>query len=112
MSIMEIKLDFKKIAKIKPNPVFKGLPKSLKDPTKYKETELLLFKILESDHKHDKPSDWMKCKICQDKFKEKKKTMKKLGFKNSSQYLEWRKVMDILVNNKTFIINEKNKESN
>ena len=88
----------KTVGKLEPNPIFKGLPQALKDPKGYKKVEKRLFEILKSDHTHKKPSAWMKCKDCQDKFTNRKSELKKIGFKSFQQYLEWRKIMDVIIN--------------
>lgn len=95
-----MKLDMKTLGDLKPNPVFKGLSKTLKDPKIYKKVEKQLLKIMQAGHKHKNPSSWFKCKDCQIRFNEKRETLKKLGFKSLNQYLEWRKVMEIILKNK------------
>ena len=95
-----MKLDNKTIGKIDENPIFKGLPDGLKDPKVYKKIEKELFDVLDSDHVHKKPAEWMKCDECQGKLQERREILKKLGFKSFAQFLEWRKVMDVLVNHK------------
>ena len=91
--------------KRKVNPIFKGLPSRLKDPTNYKKTERDLADTLKTEHKHKKPSEWMKCTDCQKQLLDKRKLMKRIGFKNISQYLEWRKVMEIMTAKKSFKLN-------
>jgi hypothetical protein len=96
------KLDLKTVGKLRPNPLFKGLPVHLKDPANYQKTEDDLKNILKTDHIHKTASSYVKCNECQEKLENKKKLMKKLGFKSFKQYLEWRKIMDIIINKKDF----------
>lgn len=97
-----MKLDVNKVPKLKPNPIFKGLSSSLKDPTNYLKTEDSLQSILKSDHKHKTASSYVKCEDCQTKYNERKKLMKKIGFKSIQQYMEWKKIMTIIINKKNF----------
>ena len=99
------KLTLKQINKSnKPNPIFKGLPESLKDPKIYEETEKKLILILKSDHKHKTASSYTKCKECNAKREERKNLMKKIGFKSIQQYMEWKKIMTIINDKKNFQI--------
>lgn len=90
--------------KRKPNPLFKGFPKRLKDPKNYIETEKMLAEILKTEHKHKTASSYAKCVECQSKREERKKQMKKAGFKSIQQYMEWKRIMDIIINKKGFQI--------
>lgn len=98
------KLDLKSIGKSKPNPIFKGLPSHLKDPKCYKDIEKKLRDTLKSDHYHKSVKEYVTCMFCQQKREERQKVMKEMGFKNIGQYLEWRKVMDIITNQRNFQI--------
>jgi len=97
-----MKLTLKQIAKAKPNPIFKGLAKTLKDTKNFNNTEKKLQDIIKSEHKHKQIKDYVNCGECQNRFQERKKSMKKIGFKSINQYLEWRKVMGILIAKKDF----------
>ena len=97
-----MKLDLAKVLKLKPNPIFKGLSNALKDPKNYKRTEKKLKVILKSDHTHKTPSSYVKCLECQEKLGKKRRLMKEIGFKSFGQYLEWRKVMEIIIKKKDF----------
>lgn len=99
------KLDLKEVPKnIKPNPIFKGLSSKLKDPEKYKEIEDKLQSILKSTHNHKTATSYAKCKECQSKREERKKMMKDIGFKSIQQYMEWRKIMEIISKKENFIL--------
>lgn len=98
------KLTKDELNKGKPNPLFKGMPERLKDPKNYKKVEKELAKLLETKHDHKQPSAWMKCEECQTQFEAKRKKRKQLGFKSAAQYLEWKKIMNIIINEKSFQI--------
>lgn len=80
------------------HPVVGDLPAELKDPKCYKRIEKKIFEAGNSGHEHKSILVWNRCKHCQQKFLEKRAMVKKLGFKNYQQYLTWRKIMDIIVN--------------
>lgn len=97
------KLDLSQIPNnIKPNPIFKGLSSDLKDPKAFKKIEKKLQSILKADHKHKTASSYAKCEECNKNREERKKTMKDLGFKSIQQYMEWKKIMTIIINKKDF----------
>lgn len=97
------KLDIKEVnKKRKPSPLFKGMPKSLKDPSNFETTEKQLIEILKSDHKHKTASSYAKCSECQQKREERKQKMKDIGFKSIQQYMEWKKIHEIIRNKKSF----------
>ena len=96
------KLDLKTVPKLKPSPIFKGFPQTLKDPKNYKKTEAKLLKILKSDHTHKTASSYAKCVECQKRREERKELMKEIGFKSIQQYMEWKKIMAIIINKKDF----------
>lgn len=99
-----MKLQSSKVPKLKPNPLFKGLPKTLKDPSNFDTTEEKLATILKSDHVHKTASSYGKCAECQKRRVERQTMMKLLGFKNIMQYMEWKKIMTIIKNKKDFEI--------
>lgn len=97
------KLNLKDVPKnLKPNPIFKGLPSKLKDVSSFEKVEKQLFDVLQSDHKHKTVKSYLTCPECQTRIQERKKTMKKIGFKSLSQYLEWKKVITIIKGQKSF----------
>lgn len=97
------KLDLATVPKnLKPNPLFKGMSSILKDPKNYKKIEKELIKILQSDHKHKTASSYVKCVECQAKREERKQKMKEVGFKSIQQYMEWKKIMTIIINKQSF----------
>ncbi len=97
-----MKLQPSKLPKLKKNPLFKGFPENLKDPKSFKDTEDKLQAILKSNHNHKTASSYAKCKECQEKRVERQSMMKKIGFKSIQQYMEWKKIMVIISNQKDF----------
>lgn len=91
------KLDINEVPKLKPNPLFKGLPASLKDPKRFKKIESELFNMLQSDHKHKTVKGYVTCAWCNKKRELRENRIKALGFKTMGQYLEWRKLMQIII---------------
>lgn len=81
----------------KPN-ILEGLPDYLKDPKRFKRIEKRLADILVSDHKHKAIKTFVKCPECAQRRADRAKLMTKIGFKNVGQYLQWKKVMDIIIN--------------
>jgi hypothetical protein len=98
-----MKLDLSTVPKdIKPNPIFDGLPESLKDPKCFDDIESQLKLLLISDHKHSTVKSYVKCKRCKDKFEKRQTLMKELGFKDVKQYAEWRRIMSIIKQKRNF----------
>jgi len=96
------KLDLKTIPKPKPNQLFKGFPRSLKNPKNIDKTETKLTEILKSDHTHKTVKSYATCASCNEKREERKKAMKELGFKSFQQYFEWKKIHTIIKNKADF----------
>lgn len=87
---------------IKPNPIFNGLPEHLKDPLVFEDIEKKLNKVLISDHKHKTVSEFVKCKRCEAKRHKRNKLIREIGFNSYEQYLVWKKIMNIIINKKSF----------
>ncbi len=96
------KLDLNAVPKLKPNPLFKGLSSYLKDPKNFEQTEKKLIKILQTKHKHKTALAYTKCPMCNQKRLERQQMMKEIGFKSIMQYMEWKKIMTIINNKKSF----------
>ena len=79
------------------NPLFDGLPEYTKDPKNYKDIESQLFDVMQTDHKHRKMTTFVKCESCQEHLEEKRALLKSMGFESQGQYLEWRKVMGVMI---------------
>ena len=96
------KLDLSTIGKMKTSPLLKGLAGELKDPKCFKAIERQLEDCVKVSHKHKNATDWAKCSQCQLNFVKRRQLMKKLGFKSGIQYLQWKKIMGIIINKKNF----------
>ena len=90
------KEEAKKLPKYKQNPLLQGLPDYLKDPANFKKVQKALFDVLQSSHSHSEIIDWHECFPCQQRVRDHKEMMLKLGFKSPAQYSEWQKVMDTI----------------
>ena len=97
---MEEKPDISKFPKFTPNPLFKGLPKHLKDPKNYEKIQRALLETLAGRHSHGDMQTWANCLHCQIKLKEHGGMMRKLGFKSGKQYMAWKRVMHMMTNPK------------
>jgi hypothetical protein len=86
--------------KYTPNPLLRGLPQYLKDPKNYKKIQKTTINALAGTHSHGEIMEWAECFVCQKRFAERSGVMKKLGFQSPAQYLEWSKVMRIMINPK------------
>lgn len=93
------KLDIKTVSKLKPNPIFKGLPEALKDPTCYAKIEKQIQDIVRVDkgHIHKTVKAYVKCKKCLEKYEKRKAFIRELGFTDYKQYMEWKKIMSIII---------------
>lgn len=85
------------IKKHKLNPLFKGLPSRLKDPKVYLSVEKKLRAILKTDHEHKTMKAYANCEKCQINRMERQKLMKQEGFKSLEQYMEWKKIIGMIV---------------
>lgn len=90
------KINFKKLSKVKENPIFAGLPSRLKEVEIYDKIEKELYDVVQTDHKHRSVKQYVTCAWCQKKRELKQNTIKAVGFTSLEQYLEWRKVMEVI----------------
>ena|SRR3990167_4268491 len=97
---MEEKPDISKFPKFTPNPLFKGLPKYLKDPKNYEKVQRMLLDTLAGTHSHGELETWASCLHCQIKLKNHGEAMRKLGFTSGKQYYAWKKVMHMMTDPK------------
>lgn len=99
------KLDLKQVPKdLKPNPVFDGMPEDLKNPDCFERIERRLAEIMSTGHRHKTVGAFVKCKPCNGARLKQQALRKELGFKSVAQYMEWRKVMTIIKEEKNFQI--------
>ena len=88
--------DITKFPKYRPNPFLADLPTHLKDPKNYKKIMKAILDTLATKHSHADLFEWSQCKSCSQKMLERRLLLKNLGFRNPRQFLEWRKVMDVI----------------
>lgn len=93
MNLIKPDISLKKL----PNPLLVGLPKHLKDPENYIKVQKALLETLAGRHSHGELIEWGNCITCQSKLEEHGLLMKRLGFKSPAQYMEWQKVMRIVL---------------
>ncbi len=81
------------------NPALENIPDELKSIKGFEELEKKLARIMFSDHKHSKVVSFEKCKRCGDKILKRRAELVKIGFKDYSQYLTYKKVMNLIQQN-------------
>lgn len=94
---MNTKIPLPKLGKHKLHPVFKDLPEALKDTACFADIEKRLANAMHSDHKHATLKGFMRCKRCIAKMGKRQAIMNEVGFKSIEQYLEWKRVMSLLI---------------
>lgn len=97
-----MKYDTSNLGKLKPAPIFKEMSDNLKDPKVYEKIERKILKIMKTDHTHATMASYTKCKDCKVKYEKRRDAIKDFGFKNYAQYLQWKKIMNIIVSQKSF----------
>lgn len=88
--------------KRKPNPLFESLTDYLKDPANYEKIENELASMLKTDHKHKTVKEYVTCMWCQKKRELRQNRMRVMGFTSPEQFLEWRKIMQIIIKKANF----------
>lgn len=81
----------KKAQAYKPNALVANLPEYLKDPANYEKIRRQIYETIVSNCGHADLGEMAVCKICSDKMLERRRLLKKLGFKNPAQYFAWQK---------------------
>ena len=94
----KLNINTKKVSNLKPNPIFEGLPDSVKSEQANHRIEAKLQKAVQSDHTHKTVKEYVSCAWCNTKRELRKNMIKTEGFKSYKQYLEWRKIMEIIIN--------------
>jgi hypothetical protein len=79
------------------NPIFEGLSEALKDTSCYAGIEKRIAAIMYSDHPHKTLKGFVRCKRCLPKMQKRQDALKEIGFASYPQYLEWRRVMSIII---------------
>jgi len=98
------KVDLSNLHELPTHPIFNNLPEKLKDSACYAEVETRLRNVMFSDHKHATVKGMVRCKRCRDKLQKRQQMMKEEGFESFQQYLEWKKIMNIIIAKKDFVI--------
>jgi|GEM_PF-2279767 len=83
----DLKLDIKS----RQDPLTSGLSDYLKNPANYAEIQEIILKSFITSCSHGSPAEMAMCPKCTEKMLERRKTLKKLGFKNPKQYYAWKK---------------------
>ena len=91
------KLSVKEIAKLKTDPLFDDLPEELKDSARYVEIERRLAQAVYSDHSHKSVKQYVTCKRCRPKMDQQRALKKEIGFTSQEQYLQWKRIMSIII---------------
>jgi hypothetical protein len=93
------KLSLKKINQKGVTPeVLVGLPDNLKTVDMYYTVESELAKMVKSDHKHKSVKEYVQCAWCNQKRHLRENKIKSYGFKSYAQFLEYRRIMDYIIN--------------
>lgn len=82
----------KKLPRHLKNPLLEGLPAYVKDPKNFFDIQQSIINTVQTTCSHGDVMEYAKCKKCTEKMLERRKLLKKYGFKNPKQYFEWRKV--------------------
>ena len=77
--------------------ILKGLPKRLKDVKNFEKIIGKLSKILQNSHQHKTMKQYADCEQCQVNRMKRTSLMREMGFKSIPQYLEWKKIMEVIL---------------
>lgn len=100
----KLNIKTKKVANLKPNPLFEGLPERLKDIEAYHKLENKLAEVVKTNHKHKTVREYVTCAWCNKKREMRTEVIKSEGFTSMNQYMEWKKIMQIINDKKNFIL--------
>jgi len=80
--------------KFKPklNPLVASLPEHLKNPANFEKYNQMILNTFISTCNHTDIHEWAMCEKCTNKMLDRRKLLKKLGFKNPAQYMAWKKI--------------------
>lgn len=79
------------------DPLTVHLPDWVKDPENYNKIETALLETLICNKGHSDPSEMSKCVRCTQNMAERRELMKRFGFQNVGQYLQWKKTMNVMM---------------
>ena len=68
-----------------------SLPDFLKDPANFHKVQQAIYKTIQTKHSHGDVFEYAKCKGCTLKMLERRHLLKRLGFKNPAQFMQWQK---------------------
>lgn len=74
------------------DPLTAGLSDYLKNPANYEEIQRIIINSFATTCSHGSPAEMAVCPKCTEKMLERRKTLKRLGFKNPAQYMAWQKI--------------------
>jgi hypothetical protein len=100
----KLNLKTKKVANLKPNSLFEGLSDEVKTIKAYNRIEKKIQELTKSDHNHKTVKEYVSCAWCNKKRQLRENYIKSEGFTSSKQYLEWRKIMEIIINKQNIIL--------
>lgn len=72
------------------------LPKFTKDPKNFDTIQKALYETVGCPKGHSEPAQMFDCKACQQKTLERRSLMKKFGFRSAAEYMQWRKIMEVV----------------
>jgi alkylated DNA repair dioxygenase AlkB len=78
--------------KPKTNPLVASLPDYLKNPANYQEIQMKIIESVMTTCSHSDIGEFARCPKCTEKMLERRKLLKKLGFKNPAQYKVWQQI--------------------
>lgn len=78
--------------KSRKDPLTAGLSDYLKNPANFEEVQKIIFNSFQTTCSHSSPAEMAVCPKCTEKMLVRRKTLKKLGFKNPAQYMQWQKI--------------------
>lgn len=81
------------------HPMLKGIPDELKEIKRYRKVEREYSLIMLTSHKHKTTATFAKCEDCTKKMQERREYLQKLGFKDYAQFMLYRRVMGLIINN-------------
>ena len=82
--------------KYAPNPLVASLPDFVKNPANFQKIQRALLDTF-GGHSHSEIAQFAACKKCSEGMMERRMLLKKLGFKNAAQYMEWRKIHENII---------------
>ena len=82
--------------KYAPNPLLASLPPHLKDQANFDKIQRALLETLVCRKTHSDVVKMAECTKCTENMLVRRKLLKELGFQSVAQYMEWRKVHEVI----------------